>query len=122
MHKYPFCFTFLVSRIFLLLLLPLVFFLFFCVFVPCLLRFMATIWYEIREYLDTDIHTYIHTLSFVQFVLNSVRCANKQTNKKNNSHDICLLLSCKRKLSNACLAMFFFSSSFFLSFCTSRSF
>ena len=86
MHKYPFCFTFLVSRIFLLLLLPHVSFLFCFVFVPCLLRLTASIWYEIREYLDTDIHTYIHTYIIICAIRLEQCSLCKQTHQQKDTH------------------------------------
>jgi hypothetical protein len=102
MHKYPFCFTFLVSRIFLLLIF------FFFSFVPCLLRFITSIWYEIREYLDTDIHICYHLCnsSWTVFVV--------QHTKKRILLHICLLLSCKRKCLIFAWLCFFFLFFFFL--------
>jgi hypothetical protein len=95
MHKYPFCFTFLVSRIFLLL----IFFLF---------RALFTQVYYIDLVRNRRVSGHGHTymLSFVQFVLNSVRCTTYI--KKNNSLHICLLLSCKRKCLIFAWLCFFF--------------
>jgi len=50
MHKYPFCFTFLVSRIFLLI---------FFFFVPCLLRFITSIYGTKQESIWTRIYIHI---------------------------------------------------------------